>query len=118
TGETGSADFPGAISSNGGGSDAFVAKINAAGTALAYSTYLGGSSDDGGQGNAVDAAGNAYVTGYTGSTNFPGASSSTIQSSNGGGIDAFVAKINAAGTALDRKSTRLNSSHRLLSRMP
>src|SRR6266513_519626 len=100
TGETGSTDFPGAISSNGGGSDAFVAKINAAGTALVYSTYLGGSGDDFGQGIAVDAAGNAYVTGYTGSTNFPGASSSTIQSSNGGGIDAFVAKINAAGTAL------------------
>src|SRR5207302_8767199 len=83
SGETGSADFPGAISSNGGGSDAFVAKINAAGTALAYSTYLGGSSDDVGQGIAVDAAGNAYVTGYTFSTDFPAASSTLINSTNG-----------------------------------
>ncbi len=105
TGETGSTDFPGASSSmiqssNGGGFDAFVAKINAAGTALVYSTYLGGSSDDLGFGIAVDAAGNAYVTGETGSTDFHGASSSMIQSSNGGGFDAFVAKINAGGTAL------------------
>src|SRR6266550_127337 len=105
TGETGSTDFPGASSSmiqssNGGGFDAFVAKINAGGTALVYSTYLGGSSDDLGFGIAVDAAGNAYVTGETGSTDFHGASSSMIQSSNGGGFDAFVAKFNAGGTAL------------------
>src|SRR6266576_230582 len=105
TGYTLSTDFPGASSStiqssNGGGFDAFVAKINAAGTALVYSTYLGGSSDDLGFGIAADGAGNAYVTGYTLSTDFPGASSSMIQSSNGGGFDAFVAKFNAGGTAL------------------
>ncbi len=46
----------------------------------------------------MDSSGNAYVTGFTGSTNFPGASSSTIQSTFGGGfLDAFVAKINPKG---------------------
>src|SRR5258708_28559513 len=73
--------------------DAFVAKMNAAGTALVYSTYLGGSGDDVGRSVAVDSSGNAYVTGGTASTNFPGASSSPIQSTFGGSADAFVAKI-------------------------
>ena len=49
----------------GGGDDAFVAKLNPAGSALVYSTYLGGSGGDGGNGIAVDSAGNAYVTGDT-----------------------------------------------------
>jgi len=85
--------------SNGGGDDVFVAKLNAAGSALVYSTYLGGSGTDYGQGIAVDAAGNAYVTGYTASTNFPTAN--PLQASNAGGVsDAFVAKLNAAGSAL------------------
>ena len=66
---------------------------------LAYSTYLGGSGDDNGRGIAVDAAGNAYVTGQTGSTNFPTANA--IQATYGGGVtDAFVTKLNAAGSAL------------------
>src|SRR5258708_35588511 len=73
--------------------DAFVAKMNAAGTALVYSTYLGGSGDDVGRSVAVDSSGSAYVTGATASTNFPGASSSPIQSTFGGSADAFVAKI-------------------------
>src|SRR5262249_40913215 len=51
--------------------DAFVTKLNAAGTAALYSTYLGGSSGDFGIGIAVDSAGNAYVTGETESTDFP-----------------------------------------------
>src|SRR5438105_4311781 len=54
----------------GGAQDAFVTKINAAGTALVYSTYLGGSSFDWGNGIAVDAAGEAYVTGVTFSRDF------------------------------------------------
>ena len=58
----------------GGGDDAFVTKLNAAGTALVYSTYLGGSGTDVGTGIAVDARGAAYVTGYTASTDFPTAS--------------------------------------------
>jgi hypothetical protein len=87
----------------GGGSfDAFVTKLNAAGTALVYSTYLGGSGQDIGQSIAVDSAGNAYVTGYTSTSGsgFPGTAGSSIQNSNGGGNDAFVTKLNATGTAL------------------
>jgi beta-propeller repeat-containing protein/all-beta uncharacterized protein len=101
TGVTESTNFPTANSiqaSNGGGYDAFVTKINAAGSALVYSTYLGGNGNEGGAGIAVDASRNTYVTGSTSSTNFLTANS--IQASNGGGGDAFVTKINAAGSAL------------------
>src|SRR5206468_4241497 len=76
-GFTSSPNFPTAspFQANGDGfGDAFVTKLNAAGSALLYSTYLGGSGEDGGLGIAVDAAGNAYVTGFTGSANFPTAS--------------------------------------------
>jgi sugar lactone lactonase YvrE len=102
TGYTASPDFPTAYpyqQSLGDGStyNAFVAKLNAAGSALVYSTYLGGSGDDSGWGIAVDSSGNAYVTGTTGSTNFPIANA--LQGSNHGGsasfpYDAFVAKLN------------------------
>ena len=67
--------------SNGGRNDAFVTKINAAGSALVYSTYLGGSGRRSGAGIAVDGAGNAYVTGSTASTNFPTAN--PLQASHG-----------------------------------
>jgi Beta-propeller repeat len=104
TGTTYSTDFPvtpGSIQTTfGGGSDAFVAKLNPLGTALVYSTYLGGSSYDLGYGIAVDSSGNAYVAGDTESINFTGAGSSPIQSSLSGSDDAFVAKLNATGTAL------------------
>lgn len=105
TGITGSG-FPGTISSPiqstfGGNSDAFVSKINAAGTALLYSTYLGGPASEGGGAIAVDQVGQAYVTGYI---DLPGAgfpvTANSIQSTFGGDTDAFVAKLNAAGTAL------------------
>jgi hypothetical protein len=87
-----------------GNYDAFVSKFNADGSALIYSTYLGGNGSeyslDGGA-IAVDADGNAYVGGTTGSTNFPGASGSAIQAANGGGVsDGFIVKFNAAGTGL------------------
>src|SRR3989304_2637034 len=65
---------------------------------LEYSTYLGGSGIDGSSGIAVDSSGNAYVTGYTGSTNFP--TQNPIQGSNAGG-EAYLTKINAAGNPLD-----------------
>ena len=81
-----------------GGSDAFVTKLNAAGSALVYSTYLGGSDHDGGRDIAVDGEGNAYVTGYTSSTNFPTANA--FQPNHGGGVDAFVAELTATGSAL------------------
>jgi hypothetical protein len=82
----------------GGASDAFVAKLNPKGTALVYSTYLGGSGDDQGSGVAVDGFGNAYITGYT-SGGFPLAS--PLQSTYGGGpADVFVSEINLQGSAL------------------
>ena len=77
TGSTQSTNFPttsGAyqLAFAGGFDDAFVTKLNATGTALLYSTYLGGSVSEGwGQGIALDASGNAYVSGLTTSTNFP-----------------------------------------------
>ena len=93
TGDTSSTDFPTAspIQAAFGGGSAFVTKLNAAGSALVYSTYLGGSLADAGRAIAVDALGNAYVTGETGSIDFPTAS---FQSTfGGGGNDAFIAKI-------------------------
>ncbi len=86
---------------NGGYSgDAFVAKVNATGTALIYAGYIGGSGDDGGGGIAVDSTGNAYVAGFTASdqTTFPVTVGPDL--TYNGGSDAFVAKVNAAGTAL------------------
>src|SRR5439155_938222 len=65
---------------------------------LSYSTYLGGLGAESGLGIAVDATGNAYVTGWTTSTNFP--TKNSLQAANGGGYDAFVAKLNGTGTAL------------------
>ena len=84
-----------------GSYDAFVAKVNAAGTALVYLSYIGGSGDDYGYGIAVDGSGNAYVTGTTASNEatFPVTVGPDLIY-NGGPWDAFVAKVNAAGTAL------------------
>jgi hypothetical protein len=85
----------------GGGSlptDAFVTELNPTGTGLIYSTYLGGSGDDTGLGIAVDSNKNAYVTGATGSPDFPTASAT--QSQKKGQNDAFVSEISAGGSAL------------------
>ena len=101
TGETGSSNFPlaNAVQSTLSGiSDAFVTKLNAAGSALVYSTYLGGTGNERGFGISVDSTGNAYVTGTTDSTNFPIAN--VFQSLRAGSIDAFVTKLNASGSAL------------------
>lgn len=105
TGTTGSAAFPGitfgSIQANlRGQSDAFVIKINAAGNGIVYSTFLGGDAGDGATSIALDAAGNAYVTGGTDSTTFPGANGSSVQLPSGAVQAAFVTKINAAGTAI------------------
>jgi beta-propeller repeat-containing protein/centrosomal CEP192-like protein len=78
--------------------DAFVAKLDPSGSKLLYSTYLGGSGIDGANGIAVDSSGNAYVTGTTGSTDFP--TQNPLQAALGGGYDAFVTKLNPAGSAL------------------
>lgn len=115
TGSTGSTDFPtknplqsthaGGVNLNNLPSDAFVTKLNASGSELIYSTYLGGR---GGEHLdlfsfsariAVDAAGNAYITGDTNSPDFP--TENALQPEYGGGeLDAFVAKLDEAGSEL------------------
>ncbi len=101
-GWTSSSDFPlkSALQGTfgGGNRDAFVTKLNPMGTALVYSTYLGGSLDDAAKGIAVDGGGNAYVTGQTNSTNFK--TVAPTQASLKGGYDAFVSELNAAGSQL------------------
>jgi hypothetical protein len=120
TGRTDSTNFPttpGAFDrSFGGGVDAFALKLNATGSALAYSTYLGGSGFEHDRDNiliiraaaiAVDGSGNAYLTGQTTSADFPTANA--IQPTHGGGScgggnlvcsDVYVTKLNATGSAL------------------
>jgi hypothetical protein len=96
-----STDLPtsgGAVPNNGGGVDAFVAGFSPTGGSLLFCTYLGGSGDDRAFGVTVDSANNTYVTGYTSSTNFPLAN--PFQSRLGGTRDAFVTKLNPAGSAL------------------
>jgi uncharacterized repeat protein (TIGR01451 family) len=100
-GFTASYDFPTANpvqNVNGGGNDVFVAKLNPAGTALVYCTYLGGSGDDRAYGIAVDATGSAYVTGSTASKNFPVRNG--LQTKLAGTRNAFLVKLNASGNAL------------------
>jgi len=101
TGETSSVDFPTENpydNTRGGFVDAFVTKLTAGGNALAYSTYLGGSNEDWGCGIAVDAFGNAYVTGRTGSADFP--TLNAYDGNLGGSSDAFVTKLAPEGNAL------------------
>lgn len=102
TGCTNSADFPiisAAYGSYAGGyHDAFVAKLNASGNNLLYSTYLGGNNDDVGCGIAIDTSGNAYITGITWSTNFP--TLSPVYGNLRGNNDAFVTKLNPSGNSI------------------
>lgn len=79
--------------------DAIVAKLNPTGTALLYSTYLGGDGDDQGIDIAVDAAGRACVAGRTTSTNFPTAR--PLMGRLAGGTDAFVARFSPDGATLE-----------------
>ncbi|MEM4204931.1 MAG: SBBP repeat-containing protein [Candidatus Methanomethylicaceae archaeon] len=102
TGQTQSPDFPvtpGAYDTTYNfGSDAFVVKINSSGSALNYATFIGGSNGEFGEGIAVDDNGNAYLTGWTSSSNFPttlGAYDTTC-----GNSDAFVIKLNTLGSNL------------------
>src|SRR5580704_1110047 len=85
-------------SANGGGNDVFVAKLSAAGNALVYCTYLGGTGDDRAFGIAVDSTGAAYLTGWTQSANFP--IHNALQASLAGGQNAFVAKLTPTGSGL------------------
>jgi hypothetical protein len=105
TGVTSSTDFPttpGAFQSvSSGGFDAFVTKLNDDGSGLVYSTYVGGNFDDNGSSIAVDSAGDAFVTGTTGSRDFP-TTADAMQPALGGSFafNAFVLALNPQGTAL------------------
>lgn len=102
TGSTTSPNFPLQNSFQpgygGGDLDAFVAKIDVTGSNLVYSSYLGGSLAEVGNALAVDSNGNCYVTGVTGSPNFP--VTNPLQAENRGGNEAFITKINSSGTGL------------------
>jgi hypothetical protein len=104
TWETNFPTTPGALQVNYGGGfhDAFVTKFNSTGTGLIYSTYIGGSNDDGATSIVLDSSGTAYVKGNTFSSNFPttpGAFSTTFTA--GLNSEAFVLLLNPAGSALD-----------------
>ena len=106
TGRTFSSNFPtttGAFDPTfNGGSDAFMARLNAAGSALDYGTFLGGTSNDRSRGIAVDGTGRATVTGETTSSNFPTTPGAFDLSYNSPTYtDAFVARLNLDGSALD-----------------
>ncbi len=103
TGYTTSTNFPGTLggaqAASGGGDDVFVARLNAALTALGQATYLGGNQADAPSGLAIHPSGEVYVTGYTDSPNFPGRFGGA-QDFLAGVDDAFVARLNAALTTL------------------
>jgi hypothetical protein len=103
TGGTDSYDFPTTYdsyrTSRMYGYDAFVTKLNAKGSELVYSTFLGGSRDDRGSAIAVDEDGNAYITGWTRSYDFPTYSDAYDQDHNRD-RDVFIARLNSAGTGL------------------
>ncbi len=118
TGFTNSVNFPttsGAYdtsfnnSSSTGYYDVFVSKLNGGLTSLLASTYLGGSNDDRGNSLTIDKRGYVYVTGFTGSTNFPTTSSAYDTSFNSGTYDVFVSKLNSGLTSLPA-STYLGES--------
>lgn len=100
-GQTFSSDFPVSSPIKGSKSgyyDIFVTKINPEGNSIVYSTFIGGNGDDYGYAIGVDSSGNAYITGYTESLDFP--TQNPAQKNNSGGRDVFVAKINSEGDSL------------------
>ncbi len=103
---------PGALQSTFGGYfDAFVTKLNTSGSALVYSTYLGGNGGDQGNGIGVDSGGNAIAAGFTASTNFPVKNAfQPNMTGNNYPNDAFVTKLNSSGTAFV-SSTYLGGSN-------
>lgn len=117
TGRTASPNFPTKNafqpSYGGGPADAFATKLIPSGSALSYSSYLGGSGADEGLGIAVASSGAAYVTGDTNSTNFP--TKNAFQPSFGGDLDAFVTKLSQPLTlsrpAVNITAARISSKH-------
>lgn len=77
-----------------GGSDAFLTEVNPTGQHLVYSSYLGGTGDDGGSGITVDTVGDVYLTGFTQSTNFPTTSGAYQSGTNPSSESAFALKMN------------------------
>ena len=112
TSNTTALDFPTTtnafqVAHSGGSFDTFVTKFNSTGSALLYSTYLGGSGEEWTTGLAVDSTGNGYVIGYTDSTDFPTVNAfqavhagGTNPRQDGGIYDIFVAKLNSTGSGL------------------
>ncbi len=101
TGQTDSPNFPTASpyqAALAGSRDAFVSKFNPSGSALLFSTYLGGSGSDVPQSVVVDASNNAYVSGLTDSANFP--TVAAYQATKAAGQDAFLTKLDSTGSAL------------------
>jgi hypothetical protein len=104
TGTTCASNFPVANAfqatkpGSGADGDIFVTRFSPAGTALVYSTYLGGTGGEIGRAVAVDAAGSAYVTGWTFSTDFP--TVNAVQGSNAGPYDVVVSKVSPTGSSL------------------
>lgn len=99
-GQTDSPDFPGTTPPVGARKrDAFVLKLDPAGTNVVYATYFGGANDEVANSIAVDTAGNAYFTGETASNDLP-VTANAAQRTRGGGVDSFVAKLNPAGSTL------------------
>ncbi|MCK4444589.1 MAG: SBBP repeat-containing protein, partial [Thermoplasmata archaeon] len=110
TGGTSSTDFPTTpsafdVSYNGGFRDAFVTRLDATGSSVGYSTFVGGGVNDveagggceEGRSIAVDSDGNVYVTGYTSSIDFPTTLDAFDTSYNTGSSDAFVVKLHIVG---------------------
>jgi hypothetical protein len=103
SGSTPSLDWPttaGAFDRVNNNNDAFVTKLNAAGSALVYSTFVGGSDFDSLGAIVLDTSGNAWLTGNTSSVDFPVSANAADTTFNGGGSDVVIAELNATGSAL------------------
>jgi hypothetical protein len=113
TGLTASTDYPttaGAFDpTDNPAADIYVTKLNAAGSAPVYSTYIGGGGADAGLAIAVDAGGSAFVTGSTTSSNYPVSAGAFDTTANGGTTDAFVSRLSPSGSVLTH-STYLGSN--------
>ena len=104
TGQTASADYPttAGVFDRGynNNTDVFVTKLDSSGSTIAYSTFIGGSAFDSGNGIAVDDAGAAYVAGFSGSLNYP-TTPGSFDTTQNGGSDAFVTKLDPTGSRLE-----------------